>query len=215
MDEQRIKGLIITHQHLDHIRGAAKIISDGVFLFDYLLMNFDYKHDTNAVANFLKAVKAKKSVTCVNINNPCEIVEGDTRICFKNPNSLTRNADDINDSSIVMCVRYGSNYMYLTGDASHSILQNTLQCKSLKFATDKVLKVSHHGSRTGTNDSLINLIDPNYAFISAGTSRRYIHPHEECMLALQRKPRKVIVSNEHHHTIEYRCTGTQIIRKKI
>ncbi len=211
MDECRIKGLIITHKHSDHIRGAYELIDTGAFRFDNLIMNLDYIHPTNMVKKFLES--AKSIPTWINLNKPCRIIEGHTTICFKNPDVTTRLAPDINDSSIVMCVRHGGNHIYLTGDACSSILERSLPCKKLGVATDKVLKVSHHGSRTGTNESLIKMIAPTKAFISAGYSRKYKHPHEECTDILKISRVDTVISKKSKRTIEYQCNGTKIIQR--
>lgn len=208
MDEYRIKGLIITHKHSDHLRGAYALIDTGVFRFDNLIMNLDYIHPTRMVKNFLQS--AKKIPTWINLNKPCSIIEGNTTICFKNPDVTTRLAPDINDSSIVMCVRHGGNHIYLTGDACSSILERSLDCKNLGLATDKVIKVSHHGSRTGTNDSLINMISPSKAFISAGYSKTYKHPHKECTDILRKSRVATIISKASKGIIGYQCNGTNI-----
>lgn len=210
MDECRIKGLIITHKHSDHIRGAYQLIDTGEFQFDNLIMNLDYIHSTYMVKKLLES--AKSIPTWINLNKPCSIIEGHTTICFKNPDVTTRLAPDINDSSIVMCVRHGGNHIYLTGDACSSILERSLPCNKLGLVTDKVLKVSHHGSRTGTNDSLINMIAPTRAFISAGYSRKYQHPHKECTDILKTSRVATAISKSLKRTIQYQCNGKQIIQ---
>ncbi|MBR2670312.1 MAG: hypothetical protein IKE36_11025 [Solobacterium sp.] len=41
-----------------------------------------------------------------------------------------------------------------------------------------VLKVSHHGSKTGTSDALLDQVQPQLAIISSGLHNGYHHPHE-------------------------------------
>lgn len=38
------------------------------------------------------------------------------------------------------------------------------------------MKVSHHGSNTGTDERVLNLLIPRKAFISVGNNRKYKHP---------------------------------------
>ena len=47
-----------------------------------------------------------------------------------------------------------------------------------------VIKVGHHGSKTSTDKSFINQINPTYSVISVGRSNRYNHPHEEVLKIL-------------------------------
>ncbi len=39
-----------------------------------------------------------------------------------------------------------------------------------------ILKVSHHGSKSGTDEALINLIAPKIALISVGKDNPFHHP---------------------------------------
>lgn len=210
MDDYKLKGLIITHKHSDHIRGAYRLIDSGKFDIDYFIMNLDYKHSTSLVYNLCTSAKIR--IPCwVNLNHPCEIIEGQTRICFKNPDRTTRLAPDINDSSIVMCIRYEDNLIHLTGDAHANILSTSMNCRGLEFGCERLLKVSHHGSRTGTSSNLLNMINPSKAFISAGFSKKYNHPHPECINLLTAHLIDTVMSKNIRKTVEYRCTGEKII----
>lgn len=148
----------------------------------------------------------------INLNKPCLLVEGKTKIYFKNPDATTELAADINDSSIVMQVEHGTNQLYLTGDACSSVLCDAIGCASMKLPKEKVLKVSHHGSRTGTNSSFIKKLLPNEAFISAGYSRKYQHPHKECIDVLKANGIDPILSKKIKTTVKYKCSGTGIKR---
>jgi len=213
MDERRIKGLIITHKHLDHIRGVSQIIDSEAFDIEHFIMNLDYHHPTPAVEKLcLSASRIKK---WINLNKPCQIIEGDTEICFKNPTKLTRFAPNINDSSIVMCVNHGRNYIYLTGDANSQILYDTMNGGNPYSNYDNVLKVSHHGSRTGINDNLIRMLHPSRAFISAGYSDKYKHPHDECIRILDRYTIIKAISKEEKNTVVYKCDGNNIMQCRI
>lgn len=47
-----------------------------------------------------------------------------------------------------------------------------------------VLKVSHHGSRTGTTKSLVKTLKPGAAVISVGEDNSYGHPSQQVLEAL-------------------------------
>jgi competence protein ComEC len=40
-----------------------------------------------------------------------------------------------------------------------------------------MIKVGHHGSRTSTGDSMLDVLRPSIAVISVGGRNRYGHPH--------------------------------------
>lgn len=123
LNSRKIKGLLITHKHLDHIRGANKLISCGEFEIDNLIMNFSYSHPTKPVQELISTAK-KFALRFVDINMPIVIKEGSTIIEVLNPTAKTLTASDINDSSVVIRVIFKQTQMYLTGDARHTILTN-------------------------------------------------------------------------------------------
>ena len=45
--------------------------------------------------------------------------------------------------------------------------------------TWEVLKVAHHGSKNSSSEEFLRQVKPVYAFISAGQTNRYGHPHQE------------------------------------
>lgn len=206
MDMRKIKGFIVTHKHIDHIRGANQLIDSGEFDIEYFLMNFGYPHPTAAVHRLLQSAK-KNIAKWIDINQPCTIRDGGTKICFRNPDSRTRLAPDINDSSIVMCIMDKENHMYLTGDTSASVLERVMNCKCLQTNSEALLKVSHHGSKTGISQSVLNMLIPKKAFISAGNSKKYGHPHVQCTNMLNASNVDTVLSKDVKQTVEYCLDG--------
>ncbi|HKI84239.1 MAG TPA: DNA internalization-related competence protein ComEC/Rec2, partial [Candidatus Krumholzibacteria bacterium] len=49
----------------------------------------------------------------------------------------------------------------------------------------EVLKVAHHGSKTGTSDALLARLEGSVALISCGVGNRYHHPHAPTLAALR------------------------------
>jgi competence protein ComEC len=76
--------------------------------------------------------------------------------------------------------------MYLTGDLPKEILGKIVPSKC------QVLKVVHHGSRTGTDARVLDAINPQLAIIQAGYKNQYGHPHREVLDVLAAKGVKVL-----------------------
>lgn len=53
------------------------------------------------------------------------------------------------------------------------------------YHNNDIGKVGHHGSKNGTGESLLNVVQPKLALISAGANNRYGHPHEETLERLE------------------------------
>ena len=92
---------------------------------------------------------------------------------------------DLNDSAIVARLTYGSICAYLTGDITKEILE------TLVDRTCQILKIAHHGSRTGTSESILNSVSPSIAVIQLGKNS-YGHPHKEVLDLLSAKGIKVL-----------------------
>ncbi len=207
----KLTGFIITHKHIDHIRGSDKFISDSGLAIDNFLINVDYSHKTKVVDRLFKQAKFKIPVW-ININSPGIIRDGNTEIIFKNPDNTTSTvvgAPDINDSSIAICVKYGNTRMYLTGDASYKVLNSKL-AGSIDRDSKSLLKISHHGSITGTNEVLLNNLKPIHAFISAGNNKKFKHPHTRVINLLKNKFTIVKISKFIKATICYKSNGSKI-----
>lgn len=172
----RVTGVIITHKHLDHIRGMENIILQDDLRIDKVYINEEYRHESKTIDNLYKAIK-QKNIPIINISRGCSIEESNARIEVFNPtydNCTLEKCPDINDSSIALKVIYGKTEAVFTGDAGY----NELNLRYQETDNKKFLKVSHHGSITGTNDFLLKSINPEKAFISVGRSNKYHHPCE-------------------------------------
>jgi len=217
LDEQHLKGLIITHKHIDHIRGASQLLDSQKLKFENFLINMDYKHQTKAV-NDLNQSAMQYIPNKVNINGKGSIIEGKVKIYINNPDIDTVNsqvAPDINDSSICLYIPYGNTMMYLTGDAGYLVINKKFAQHTNNQDKQSFLKVSHHGSETGTDDDVLNLTKPTHAFISAGNNKRYNHPDDKTISLLEshiRNKKRICVSKDENRTVLflYKSTGNDI-----
>lgn len=208
----KLLGFIVTHKHIDHIRGSDKFISNSGINIDNFLINMEYLHETKVVDRLLKQANLKIP-TWININSPGIIRDGNTEIIFKNPDNMTSTiigAPDINDSSIAICVKYRNTIMYLTGDASYDTLNRKL-VDVIENNCESMIKISHHGSRTGTDNILLNNINPTHAFISAGNHKKFKHPHANVINLLKNRSTEVNISKVVKSTICYKSNGNKIV----
>lgn len=173
-----LKGLIITHKHADHCRGGGYFINNSKMNIENFLINGDYVHNTPIVRDLLN--NGRKNISnWVNVNLPGKIFEGSTIINIVNPDTNTKNRN-LNNSSIALNIQFKNNKLFMTGDAGITVLEDKY-IKELNNKTNNFFKVSHHGSNSGTNRAVLNLLNPKMTFISAGNNRRYGHPHHEVL----------------------------------
>lgn len=92
-------------------------------------------------------------------------------------------AEDSNDNSIVLKVRFGATSFLFTGDAERAEEQDLLNAGVNLQST--VLKVGHHGSDTSTSYPFLRAVAPQYAVISVGAGNSYGHPTEAVLSRLR------------------------------
>ncbi len=95
------------------------------------------------------------------------------RIYFLN-NRLNKTNSKNNRCGVTKIV-YGKNSFLFTGDAE--LKREKLLVKEYNsFLESGLLKVSHHGSSSGTSAEFLNAVKPHISLISAGIGNKYGHP---------------------------------------
>lgn len=106
-----------------------------------------------------------------------------------NESSGNSKQDDFNNGSIVLFVQLGAARVLLTGDLEKPG-EVALSKEGLLQKAD-VLKVGHHGSKSGTTDSFLSQVQPEFAVISAGKNNSYGHPDGAVLSRLEKKGVKI------------------------
>ena len=70
--------------------------------------------------------------------------------------------------------------IFMAADIDLEIEQRLVWQQILKNEVD-ILKVSHHGSKNGTSEELLNILQPEMAIISVGAKNRFGHPTKEVL----------------------------------
>lgn len=129
--------------------------------------------------------------------------------------------NDNNENSVVLLLVYKDYSFLFLGDASqeveNKIFLNIENCFSKtiseplkeKLKNLTVLKVSHHGSNTGTSVNFLKQIKPEYAVISAGKDNRFGHPTKEVLETLE-KYSKNILNTANSGDITFKTNGKDL-----
>ena len=176
-NEQDIKEfdyVVGTHAHEDHIGGMDDIIKnfkiDNFYMPDVITTTKTFEDVLDALEETNVIFQTPKVNQTFNLQ--------DTTITTL---SVTADEKNLNDTSIVLKVKHGTNTFLFMGDASTKIEKNLLN-KDIK---SDVLKVGHHGSRYSTSLEFLKKVSPEYAVISVGENNTYKHPHEEILKRLE------------------------------
>ena len=133
---------------------------------------------------------------------------GDAEIMIMGPVAVG-SGRDLNNSSVVARISYGSVRMMFTGDAEAAEEGDILERYSVFELDCDFLKMGHHGSSTSRSEDFMNAVTPSIAAISCGKGNSYGHPHGETITLLEER------NIEYHRTDElgdlvYVCDGRTI-----
>lgn len=162
------KILIDTGSAYNYHKLKKTLYEEGVYTLDYLLISHNDEDHCGNVDNLMRDFKIKKTVY-----DKYDIVYKDLYFNCLDVGIF----DNDNDNSVVYYLDFNDYSFLFTGDISKNVERLIVN----RYAIDKVncLKVSHHGSATGTSSYFVGKILPDYAIIS--TNGKYNHPHKETL----------------------------------
>ena len=185
LGRNKIDYLVATHPDEDHIGGMADVISNTQIGTIYA------PNKTNNTATYRKFLAAIQ-----NNNLQITLAEAGTIIDQTDSYKLEilwpkkdANFPETNDYSIIIKLTVGNKTFLFTGDAPTNAILNS------NPGHIDVLKLSHHGSRTGTTEQLVRKLSPTYAVVSYALDNSYGHPMQSVLNAL------------HKHSVEVWGTG--------
>ena len=177
------KILIDTGSAYNYRKLKKTLYEEGVYTLDYLLISHNDEDHCGNVDNLMRDFKIEK------------IVYDKYDIAYKDLyfNCLDVGVfDNDNDNSVVYYLDINDYSFLFTGDISKNVERLIVN----RYAIDKVncLKVSHHGSATGTSSYFVGKILPDYAIIS--TNGKYNHPHKETLDTLNSYLVDILITKE-------------------
>ena len=194
LSSQGVKKLDIavgTHAHSDHIGGLdtvlSKISCDRVYLSD---MAEEATPTTKTYLDLLTVISEKK-IPVTKAEAGKSFYLGSAKVEILGPRELY---DDLNETSIVLKVTYGSTKFLFTGDMESGAEKDLIDA-GCDLSAD-VLKVGHHGSSTSTSKRFLNAVSPSIALISVDEDNEYGHPHSEIMKRLQNADVEIYITRD-------------------
>ncbi len=173
---RKLNRLIISHFHYDHIHSIPHVIKKykprEVIISDSLI------HKTSATQMALHHAAGRLRI----LKNEETIVLGDLTVSLYRTDKISNvtGSLDPNDHEIIITLQTDRSFAILAGDTPGRVCDMLLERKFRKSCVNtsvRFFKVSHHGGRTGYDNSLIDRLMPNESIISCGKGNRYGHPH--------------------------------------
>lgn len=207
--------VLMTHPQKDHFFGLISVFQR--YAVDYFLRN-DVDNTTETYRELQKVVHDKK-IPVKFITRGERVTVGPTTLSFIWPSTeqiakgkAVQRSDlgqgptfgnvlgssvvgDLNDYCLVFELHYGTFDAVFTGDADEHVEPFYIGTK-LADGHVEVLKVPHHGSKTGMTQAFVDWIHPQLAVISVGKNT-YGHPSEKAINMLQTIGARVMRTDQH------------------
>ena len=180
--DRDIELMISTHPDADHITGLISVLER--YKVKMVLWN-GVEKETKTFQRLKKLIK-EKNIPTKTAQVGQEIKAGQVIFYIL---SSEKEAQEINNTSIVAKLIYGKNKALFTGDAGKSVEYGMIKA-GFNLKSD-ILKIGHHGSKSCTSQEFLDEVDPKYAIISAGKKNKYGHPHKEVLEKLLKKDLKL------------------------
>lgn len=182
--DREIEIMILTHPHADHLTGLISVLK-RYKVIHYFTENVKndtlvYKRLQDSLAENNLTAKFSFSGDRIDFADKTSLLTvwpqrnwfedqalQDNQILVKDNSSL-----DINGFSLITLLSYGNFSALLTGDGG-VLVEDKIANVVGKI---DVLKVPHHGSKTGMSDYFLSETSPDLGIISVGKKNRYGHP---------------------------------------
>lgn len=180
--------VFLTHPHADHLTGLIDVLKN------YQVTSFNteaVKSDSTEFKELEKVLKEKNiSTRFIYTGDRFKFTDGVViSTLWPEKNSISAQAMhrsqnlDKNSFSLVQDLSYKDFNLLLTGDVQADILDKLL----INLNEPDILKIAHHGSKTGTDEFTFTRIKPSLTVISVGKNNRYGHPAASVLNLLQSK----------------------------
>lgn len=197
--DRRIEVVILTHPQADHMNGLVDVLER------YTVLRFISGPEGNGTASFRELMglvsSSQSQVSNLYAGEEVKIDDIRFRAIWPTREYVERHVDgiskslngsvlgaktdgtDLNSFGIVVRLAYGEFDVLLTGDADVEVQDD--QMRQGLVAEVEVLKVPHHGSKNGMDETWLSVVSPEAAVISVGKNNRYGHPRSEALKMLE------------------------------
>lgn len=171
---------IATHMDADHVGGFSSIIDE----YDIdIFIHSGFPDDSLLTRNLIQKVNNSEIKTKAALAGDRIVLDRGVYIDILSPYSGI-DFESKNEHSIVVRLSYGESSFLFMGDASIFNEQEIMNVYGTEIIDSDVLKVGHHGSKTSTSKSFIEMVSPRYGIISASCDNSFGHPHQSVLNTL-------------------------------
>ncbi len=193
---------IVTHPDSDHVNLASIVLNN--FEVENIYYNDVYDGQPLAYRNFVDLSVAEGAelfeIDADGESYYIENTEKDYRMDIY-ASGYERFSGD-NNMSVVCLLSYGERKILFTGDAEEDAEDYFMGIVGAPTDID-ILKIAHHGSDSGTQETFLDFFTPEYAVICVGDTNSYDHPSAKVMNRLFNDGIVTYRTNRHGNIVLY------------
>lgn len=178
----RLDGIILTHGDRDHAGGLSHLLT---------------RIDTDVVFYPSTETRPVEEDILYPVSQDLKLTFGDGEIRIFGPIYVS----DSNENSLCVLFTCGNCDILITGDRGS--LGERMLLESTELPKVEVLIAGHHGSKYSTTEALLEAVEPDYIFVSAGADNAYGHPAQE-MLDRAERYGSLVYRTDIHGTLTFR-----------
>ena len=184
-NSHKLDFIIITHLDADHFENIVQML----YLYEIKVIFVNKSDKEGPLLDHFNELVSSFGVNVMELKSENDFSWGGCYFDIIWPLSNgTGFIEDENDKSISISLLCNGKRVLLMGDLSKEFeLRATSYIKGLgENVNFDILKVSHHGSNSSTDESLLASVLPELAVISSGKDNSYGHPHIEVIKVLEK-----------------------------
>jgi len=189
--DRTIDLIILTHPEHDHVAGLIEVLKrykvENILWTGVLRDTAEYQEWEKVLtkeqeeANIYIAKAGQKIIFSSTLRSE---KGGEIKVLFPFQDLEGQTMKNTNNTSIVTKLIFGESSFLFTGDA-YKVIERKLSEEKINLDSD-ILKVSHHGSKTSTDEEFLKRVSPKVAVISVSKDNHYGHPHPETLAVLNK-----------------------------
>ncbi len=178
----RLQSLVMTHPDRDHCQGLVDVAA-------YLPVDQVWMGPGWGDEGCAGALRDLPGIQTRLVSKGAKLSLGRWRLSVLHPEPDA--LGETNERSLVILAEANGRRALLTGDIESWAEHRLVDCCSRDLKVD-LLKVAHHGSRTSSSTTFLEVSRPRLALISAGVRNLYRHPAPEVVERLEEHGARVL-----------------------
>jgi competence protein ComEC len=183
---RRIDIAILSHPHTDHVANFVPLLETHGWKVDVALLSHSVHWEASPRNRRVLDTLVEHGVPLRYVNTGDEFHWGGAswEVLNPPPDTFTAEGQEAN-ASVVIGLRIGRASFLFAGDIGRSVERQVAdRWRAAGFGRAAAFLATHHGSRSGSTDPLLDAIRPRTAIFSTGPNR-FDHPREDAIKRLR------------------------------